>query len=103
VIRREAVSPNTASRLLGTLESPGMAQRDDQGPFPLRLGLGLVMLADRVLERLDLRAVGAGADLGAALLASVAFPIVSAWLAELWRRARRRRADAIPVGRPSKL
>ncbi len=53
--RRIGVSPSTASRLLGTLESAGMVQRDGQGPF--RLGLGLVTLADRVLERLDLRAL----------------------------------------------
>lgn len=53
--RRIGVSPSTASRLLATLESAGMVQRDGQGPF--RLGLGLVTLADRVLERLDLRAL----------------------------------------------
>jgi DNA-binding IclR family transcriptional regulator len=53
--RRIGVSPSTASRLLGTLESAGMVQRDEQGPF--RLGLGLVTLADRVLARLDLRAL----------------------------------------------
>ena len=53
--RRIAVSPSTASRLLATLEGAGMVQRDGQGPF--RLGLGLVTLADRVLARLDLRAL----------------------------------------------
>ncbi|MGP0100717.1 MAG: IclR family transcriptional regulator, partial [Solirubrobacteraceae bacterium] len=53
--RRIGVSPSTASRLLGTLESAGIVQRDGQGPF--RLGLGLVTLADRVLARLDLRAL----------------------------------------------
>jgi DNA-binding IclR family transcriptional regulator len=53
--RRIGVSPSTASRLLATLESAGMVQRDEQGPF--RLGLGLVTLADRVLARLDLRAL----------------------------------------------
>jgi DNA-binding IclR family transcriptional regulator len=53
--RRIAVSPSTASRLLGTLEVAGLVQRDGQGPF--RLGLGLVTLADRVLSRLDLRAL----------------------------------------------
>ncbi len=53
--RRIDVSPSTASRLLGTLESAGMVQRDGQGPF--RLGLALVTLADRVLSRLDLRAL----------------------------------------------
>ena len=53
--RRISVSPSTASRLLGTLEAAGMVQRDGQGPF--RLGLALVSLADRVLSRLDLRAL----------------------------------------------
>jgi len=53
--RRIGVSPSTASRLLATLESAGMVQRDEHGPF--RLGLGLVTLADRVLARLDLRAL----------------------------------------------
>jgi DNA-binding IclR family transcriptional regulator len=53
--RRIGVSPSTASRLLATLESAGMVQRDEQGPF--RLGFGLVTLADRVLARLDLRAL----------------------------------------------
>lgn len=53
--RRIGVSPSTASRLLGTLEGAGMVQRDGQGPF--KLGLGLVTLADRVLARLDLRAL----------------------------------------------
>ena len=53
--RRIGVSPSTASRLLATLEVAGIVQRDGQGPF--RLGLGLVTLADRVLARLDLRAL----------------------------------------------
>jgi IclR family acetate operon transcriptional repressor len=53
--RRIGVSPSTASRLLGTLVGAGMVQRDGQGPF--KLGLGLVTLADRVLARLDLRAL----------------------------------------------
>jgi DNA-binding IclR family transcriptional regulator len=53
--RRIAVSPSTASRLLATLEAAGMVQRDGLGPF--RLGLGLVTLADRVLARLDIRAL----------------------------------------------
>ncbi|MGO9322909.1 MAG: IclR family transcriptional regulator [Solirubrobacteraceae bacterium] len=53
--RRIGVSPSTASRLLATLESAGMVQREGQGPF--RLGLGLVTLAERVLARLDLRAL----------------------------------------------
>jgi DNA-binding IclR family transcriptional regulator len=53
--RRIGVSPSTASRLLATLETGGIVQRDGQGPF--RLGLALVTLADRVLSRLDLRAL----------------------------------------------
>jgi DNA-binding IclR family transcriptional regulator len=53
--RRIGVSPSTASRLLATLETAGIVQRDGSGPF--RLGLGLVTLADRVLSRLDLRAL----------------------------------------------
>jgi len=53
--RRIGVSPSTASRLLATLEGAGIVQRDEHGPF--RLGLGLVTLADRVLSRLDLRAL----------------------------------------------
>lgn len=53
--RRIGVSPSTASRLLGTLEAGGIVQRDGHGPF--RLGLGLVTLADRVLSRLDVRAL----------------------------------------------
>ncbi len=53
--RRIDVSPSTASRLLATLERAGFVQRDEHGPF--RLGLGLVTLADRVLARLDLRAL----------------------------------------------
>ena len=53
--RRIGVNPSTASRLLATLESAGLVQRDAQGPF--RLGLGLVTLADRVLSRLDLGAL----------------------------------------------
>jgi IclR family acetate operon transcriptional repressor len=51
--RRIGVNPSTASRLLATLESAGMVQRDGQGPY--RLGLQLVTLADRVLSRLDLQ------------------------------------------------
>jgi DNA-binding IclR family transcriptional regulator len=51
--RRIAVNPSTASRLLATLESAGMVQRDGQGPY--RLGLQLVTLGDRVLSRLDLQ------------------------------------------------
>jgi IclR family acetate operon transcriptional repressor len=53
--RRIGVNPSTASRLLSTLESAGMVQRDGQGPY--RLGLQLVTLADRVLSRLDLQAL----------------------------------------------
>ena len=53
--RRIDVNPSTASRLLSTLESFGIVQRDGQGPY--RLGLALVTLADRVLSRLDLRAL----------------------------------------------
>jgi IclR family acetate operon transcriptional repressor len=51
--RRIGVNASTASRLLATLESAGIVQRDGQGPF--RLGLHLVTLADRVLARLDLQ------------------------------------------------
>jgi IclR family acetate operon transcriptional repressor len=50
--RRIGVNASTASRLLATLESAGMVQRDGQGPY--RLGLTLVTLAERVLARLDL-------------------------------------------------
>ncbi|HYB24855.1 MAG TPA: IclR family transcriptional regulator [Solirubrobacteraceae bacterium] len=53
--RRIGVSPSTASRLLATLQEAGMVAREDGGPY--RLGLGLVTLADRVLARLDLRAL----------------------------------------------
>ncbi len=53
--RRIGVSPSTASRLLATLETAGMVERDGHGPF--RLGLHLVTLADRVLARLDLQAL----------------------------------------------
>jgi DNA-binding IclR family transcriptional regulator len=53
--RQIGVSPSTASRLLGTLQDAGMVQRDGRGPF--RLGMQLVTLADRVLSRLDLRAL----------------------------------------------
>jgi IclR family acetate operon transcriptional repressor len=51
--RRIGVNASTASRLLATLESAGMVQRDEGGPF--RLGLALLTLADRVLSRLDLQ------------------------------------------------
>jgi DNA-binding IclR family transcriptional regulator len=51
--RRIGVNPSTASRLLATLESGGLVERDAGGPY--RLGLHLVALADRVLARLDVR------------------------------------------------
>jgi DNA-binding IclR family transcriptional regulator len=51
--RRLDVNASTASRLLATLESAGVVQRDGQGPF--RLGLALVTLAERVVSRLDLQ------------------------------------------------
>jgi IclR family acetate operon transcriptional repressor len=53
--RRIGVNASTASRLLSTLETAGMVERNGQGPY--RLGLGLVSLADRVLSRLDLQAL----------------------------------------------
>jgi DNA-binding IclR family transcriptional regulator len=53
--RRIDVNPSTVSRLLATLESYGLIQREENGP--VRLGLGLVTLADRVLSRLDLQAL----------------------------------------------
>src|SRR5437763_13786826 len=53
VARRIAVNPSTPSRLLATLESAGLVQRDGQGPY--RLGLSLVTLANRVLARLDVQ------------------------------------------------
>ncbi len=56
VARRIGVNPSTASRLLATLESAGLVQRDDpQAPY--RLGLALVTFANRVLARLDLQAL----------------------------------------------
>lgn len=51
--RRIGVNASTASRLLATLETAGMVQREGQGPY--RLGLTLVTLGDRVLARLDLQ------------------------------------------------
>jgi IclR family acetate operon transcriptional repressor len=51
--RRIGVNASTASRLLATLESAGVVQRDGQGPY--RLGLTLITLADRVLARMDLQ------------------------------------------------
>jgi DNA-binding IclR family transcriptional regulator len=53
--RRLGVNASTASRLLATLESGGMVQRDGQGPFSL--GLALVTLAARVISRLDMQAL----------------------------------------------
>ncbi len=53
--RRIGVNASTASRLLATLESGGMVQRDGRGPYVL--GLALLTLADRVLSRLDLGAL----------------------------------------------
>jgi IclR family acetate operon transcriptional repressor len=53
--RRIGVNASTASRLLATLESAGLVQRNAPGPY--RLGLKLVTLADRVLSRLDLQAL----------------------------------------------
>jgi IclR family acetate operon transcriptional repressor len=56
--RRIGVNASTASRLLATLESASLVQRDDAVPTrPYRLGLGLVTLADRVLARLDLQSL----------------------------------------------
>jgi DNA-binding IclR family transcriptional regulator len=51
--RRIKVNASTASRLLCTLQSHGVVQRDGHGPY--RLGLALLTLADRVLSRLDLQ------------------------------------------------
>jgi DNA-binding IclR family transcriptional regulator len=51
--RRIGVNPSSASRLLATLESGGLVEREPGGPY--RLGLHLVALADRVLSRLDVR------------------------------------------------
>jgi DNA-binding IclR family transcriptional regulator len=53
--RRIGVNASTASRLLSTLESAGMVQREGQGPY--RLGLALVTLADRVISRLDVQSL----------------------------------------------
>src|SRR3954452_25499764 len=49
--RRIHENPATASRLLATLESAGLVQRDGQGPYRLRLSL--VTLANRVLPGRD--------------------------------------------------
>jgi DNA-binding IclR family transcriptional regulator len=51
--RRIGVNASTASRLLATLESGGIVERADGGPY--RLGMRLVALADGVLARLDVR------------------------------------------------
>jgi DNA-binding IclR family transcriptional regulator len=53
--RRTGVSPSSASRLLATLERGRLVEREPGGPY--RLGLQLVALADRVLARLDVRAL----------------------------------------------
>jgi IclR family acetate operon transcriptional repressor len=53
--RRIGVNASTASRLLATLESAGVVQRDGQGPY--RLGVALLTLAERVLSRLDIGAL----------------------------------------------
>jgi DNA-binding IclR family transcriptional regulator len=53
--RRIGVNASTASRLLATLERDGFVEREPGGPY--RLGLKLVALADRVLARLDVRAL----------------------------------------------
>jgi IclR family acetate operon transcriptional repressor len=53
--RRIGVNASTASRLLATLEHAGFVERDPGGPY--RLGLKLVALSDRVLARLDVRAL----------------------------------------------
>jgi IclR family acetate operon transcriptional repressor len=56
--RRIGVNASTASRLLATLETAGMVQRDENTPGrPYRLGLALVTLADRVISRLDLQSL----------------------------------------------
>lgn len=51
--RAVQVNPSTASRLLATLARHGLVERSPQGSW--RLGLGLLTLSDRVLERLDVR------------------------------------------------
>jgi DNA-binding IclR family transcriptional regulator len=56
--RRIGVNASTASRLLGTLEHEGFVEREAGGPY--RLGLKLLALADRVLARLDIRALARG-------------------------------------------
>lgn len=54
--RRVGVNASTASRLLATLETAGMVQRDPTGG-PYRLGLALVTLAERVISRLDVQSL----------------------------------------------
>ena len=51
--RQIGVNPSTASRLLATLQDAGFVERRAAGPY--RLGLKLLALSDRVLERLDVR------------------------------------------------
>src|ERR1700745_3874208 len=53
--RRIGVNASTASRLLATLEAAGFVKRGEEPNRPYGLGLALVTLADRVLDRLDLR------------------------------------------------
>jgi IclR family acetate operon transcriptional repressor len=53
--RSIGVSPSTASRLLATLETGRLVERDSGGPY--RLGVGLLALADQVLARLDVREI----------------------------------------------
>jgi BASS family bile acid:Na+ symporter len=57
---------------------------------------GVAALTVAVLVYAALSGTHGAHHLGAALLASVAFLAVSTGVAELWRRARRQRADAIP-------
>ncbi len=53
--RRIGVNPSTASRLLATLEAGRIVERENGGPY--QLGIGLLTLADKVLARLDVRAL----------------------------------------------
>lgn len=56
VARQIGVNASTTSRLLATLESGGILQREPRGPY--KLGLRLVALADAVLDGLDIRDLG---------------------------------------------
>jgi DNA-binding IclR family transcriptional regulator len=53
--RRIGVNASTASRLLATLETGRLVEREPGGPY--RLGMRLVALADGVLARLDVREI----------------------------------------------